>query len=83
MKVCKKACEETGDKSRKLDKECLGLRDGWKTLAWYGTVWCGVVWLANGYTVGDHPLAPCPLCLCEDLHERALCSGPAGAPVSE
>lgn len=58
-----------------------GVRDGRKSsgMVWHGMVWCGLV----GSAVGDHPLAPCPLCLCEDLHERALCSGPAGAPVSE
>lgn len=52
---------------------------GSKALARYGTVWCGLV----GSAVGDHPLGPYPLCLCEDLHEKALCSGPAGAPMSE
>lgn len=58
-----------------------GMRDGRKGLVWYGTVWCGVVWLALLVETIPSPLAP--LCLCEDLHERVLCSGPAGAPVSE
>lgn len=48
-------------------------------VVYHGMVWCGSVGAASA----DHPLAPCPLCLREDLHERALCSGPAGAPVSE
>lgn len=49
----------SGNKHWKLHKEHLGLRDGWKTLAWYGTVWCGVVWLAlQSETI---PLPPVPL----------------------
>lgn len=40
----------------------------------------GVVWF--GWRCFCRP-SPRPLCLHEDLHERALCSGPAGAPVSE
>lgn len=54
--------------------------EGWEEgsgMVWHGMVWCGLV----GSAVGTP--SPRPLCLFEDLHERALCSEPAGAPVSE
>lgn len=82
MRDCENPVFVSRDKQCQLDKKQSVGGEGWERssgMVWHGMVWCGLV----GSAAADHPLAPCPLCLCEDLHERALCSGPAGAPVSE
>lgn len=48
-------------------------------MVWHGVVWFGLVGSADA----DHALTHYSPSLCEELHERTLCSGPAGAPVSE
>ena len=72
-------CLET-NASEVKEQSVWGGCEGREEELWHGMARYGVVWF--GWLCCRRP-SPRPLRLYEDLHERALCSGPAGAPVSE